>query len=95
MTLAENLTDSSGRLLLPAGTTLTDKHLRYCQMWGIPEAEIVGNDPAESPEETLNPAAVAAAEARLRPLYRHVDLEHPFISTLFRHCVLVEARRGR
>jgi len=42
---------------------LTEKHLRYCQMWGVMEADIAGDEPIEDPEMVaLDPAALAAAE---------------------------------
>jgi hypothetical protein len=97
MVLAAPLTDAGGRLLLPAGTALTEKHLRYFQMWGIPEADIEGGDhPAErDAEAALDPVRVAQATDEARLQFRHADLDHPVLGQLFRHCVLVAARRRR
>ncbi len=92
MVLAVEIVDGIGRLLLPGGTVLTDKHLRYCQMWGVTDAEIVGDEPMEDPETAaIDPAVLASAEADVRPNFRHCDLSHPVIEAVFKHCVLTRA----
>ncbi len=40
MTLASDLRSMHGRLLLPMGTSLTEKHLSIIKMWGVTEANI-------------------------------------------------------
>jgi hypothetical protein len=88
MVLAADIVDGNGRLLLPAGTTVTDKHVRYCQMWGVLEVEIAsGEGPPVVTEPVIDPARLAAAEALLRPRFRHVDQAHPVVDILFRHAV--------
>ena len=95
MVLAADIVDGMGRLLLPGGTTLTDRHLRYCQMWGIADAEIATDELAEAPPEaTLDPERLAAAAALLERRFRHCDRAHPVIETLFQYCVEREALRG-
>jgi hypothetical protein len=85
MALAADIVDTGGRLLLPKGTVLTEKHLRYCQMWGIADADIQGAPTAEVAPPVIDPEALAAAENRLRPRFRHLDLSHPVVAELFRH----------
>ena len=43
MVLAESVSTFRGQLLLPAGTTLTDKHIEKLVAWGVAEAEIEGH----------------------------------------------------
>jgi hypothetical protein len=98
MVLAADIVDGGGRLLLPAGTTLTDKHLRYCQMWGVTEAEIHASNeetPAELP--VADPARVEAARGAVLPRFRHVDQAHPVIDALLRHAIAasIAAQRAR
>ena len=45
MTLAAPVHDRSGRLLIPAGMTLQDKHLRVLRAWGVSEVRIQDGDP--------------------------------------------------
>jgi hypothetical protein len=68
MVLAENATTFRGQLLLPAGTTLSEKHIEKLLAWGISEAEIEGHaDPTLQDVETALAAApdLAAANAAL------------------------------
>jgi hypothetical protein len=93
MALAADIVDTGGRLLLPKGTVLTEKHLRYCQMWGIADADIQGGPaPSEPAPAAIDPARLEAAENRLRPRFRHLDLMHPVIAALFRHAAEAGAR---
>ena len=92
MALAADIVDTGGRLLLPKGTVLTEKHLRYCQMWGIADADIQGGAASDHAPPEIDPAALAAAENRLRPRFRHLDLAHPVIAALFRHAAESGAR---
>lgn len=95
MTLAADLQEPGGRLLLPAATLLTDRHLRYFQMWGVSGAEIEGDDAhaAGVEAETIDPAILAEAEAHMTSHFRHTDTSHPIVSQVLRHCVAREARR--
>lgn len=94
MTLAADLQEPGGRLLLPAATVLTDRHLRYFQMWGVGGAEIEGDEArAGGVPETADPALVAEAEANMAALFRHTDVDHPVVSQVLRHCITREVRR--
>ncbi len=94
MVLAAAIHDSGGRLLVPAGIALTDKHLRLFQMWGIADAEVEGEGAGAPEEEPLDAASLSAAEAELRPHFRHADLSHPVVAAVFRYCVTAAARRS-
>ncbi len=74
MTLAAPVHDRSGRLLIPAGMTLQDKHLRVLQAWGVSEVRIQDGDPpatdpdpdaVEGTQPTAGEEDPDAAEARL------------------------------
>jgi hypothetical protein len=93
MVLAADISDATGRLLLPAGTAVNSRHLRYCQMWGVLEVEIVGDDPAPSDEPALDPERLTAARAELEPRFRHVDVAHPLIDALLTHCSVAVVTR--
>lgn len=86
MVLAEDINDQQGRLLMPAGTALTARHLRAFQLWGIQVVRIRGE--GAGPEQDLRdptPEEVATAEAELRPRFRG-DAAHPFTAELLRLC---------
>lgn len=94
MVLKSDVCDRSGRMLLPAGVELTEKHLQIFRAWGVVEAEIVGDSDGDGTApgiEEIDSEALAAAEALVKPLFLHNDLEHPAIKELLRICI---ARRA-
>ena len=85
MILAGDVHDRNGRLLLGAGTELTDKHIYVFRTWGVIEADIIGieEDSDSHPfTNVIDPDVWAAAEAEIKPLFRHTDLTHPVINQL-------------
>jgi hypothetical protein len=95
MTLAADLQEPGGRLLLPAATVLTDRHLRYFQMWGVSEADIQseGSESTVNEADLADPAVVAEAQTNMAALFRHTDTGHPVVSQVLHHCVAREIRR--
>ena len=83
---------------MPAGAELTEKHFSIFRMWGVLEAEIVGDNVAEDPETEpnaeLDPAALAAAREEVELLFVHNDTEHPAIKELMRICIERRAARA-
>jgi hypothetical protein len=91
MTVASDVLDRSGRLLLGAGVQLGDKQLRICKAWGILEVDIVGSDTDTAnttPEESIKPERLQELEAELMPLFRNTNLSYPPMAELFRLCLL-------
>lgn len=99
MIVCGDLKDRNGRLLVAAGTRLTEKHIRIIKIWGIIEANIEGvseADIAPIDEETIAPEQWKAAEALLEDHFRYNDLEDPAIAELFRigrRCKALEMMR--
>jgi hypothetical protein len=87
MILETEIQDYSGRLLLGAGSEITEKHLKIFKMWGITKADIRGIEKEEVAVRAtaqIDPLLLEEAEAEGRELFRHTDLEHPCIKELFR-----------
>jgi hypothetical protein len=93
MILDEDVHDAQGRLLMPKGTVLTDRHLRAFQLWGILAVGIRGPEGEEPPAPRISPELLAQAEALIRPRFRNNDPAHPLIAVLIVTCTLREARR--
>ena len=96
MVLSADVKDRSGRVLLAAGNTLTEKSLRVFKMWGVTEAEVAGVAQEEiiaKKSASLNPELVKAAESNVETLFTHCDKEQPLIKELFRLTVLRAARK--
>lgn len=87
MILARDAKDLNGRILLAAGTEITEKHLRVFKIWGVSEAEIVGIDQEDVAAKTaaqVDPANLKDAEEKTQKLFVFVDKSHPAISELMR-----------
>ena len=91
MVLAEDVHDQQGRLLLPSGSELTERHLRAFQMWGILTVKVRGAG-EEPSEPVISPEILAEAEARVRQRMHNNDLALPVIAEILRFAVQREAR---
>lgn len=96
MVLAADLKSPQGRLLLPAGTVLEDRHLTICKIWGVIEADIEGVDQEQAEKNTLDaldPGKVAESRRLMARRFAHADTKLPFMRELARQAVLQTARR--
>ncbi len=97
MHLSADLRDRNGRLLLKAGTELTDRCLYLLRTWGTVEAEIEGADEERLPpvgKDSLNPELLAGIEKSIAPLFRCSNTDHPAIKELMRIRIMQEAGHG-
>lgn len=96
MTVASDVTNINGQLLLPTGLKLTERHLSMLEAWGITEVDVQGvtrEEVATKSVEQLDPQVLAEVEKELAEVFRHTDRTHPLISELFRLCVIRKAQR--
>ncbi len=84
MVLSQDVRDPLGRLLVAAGTVTTPRHAEILKKWGISVVEIESDDDSQGAEVT--PEILEKAKESLRPRFRRVDLEHPFMEELFAQC---------
>jgi hypothetical protein len=95
MLLGADVHDRNGRLLIRAGTDLTDKSIYVLRTWGVIQVDITGMENAENvchANGAFDPALLASLEAEVKPMFRHADLNHPGMSELFRLCILRRAQ---
>jgi ERCC4-related helicase len=89
-TLADDVSDKSGRILLRANAVLNEKQLKILKTWGITEASI--NSDIDNTQEnkkgikTIDPAVLAAAKVKTTALFRHANLDHPAMEKLHEIC---------
>lgn len=91
MTLASEVRARNGRLLVPAGKEITEKHLEIFKAWGVTEANIEGvekKDVMEAAVQEIDPVLLKKSEEVTASVFQHTNLGHPFIAELFRLCVL-------
>jgi HD-like signal output (HDOD) protein len=87
MVVGGDVKDRNGRLLVAAGTRLTEKHIRIVRIWGVAEAEIEDiskKDGVLPSKDVIDPAIIRAAAETMRRRFRYNDLGNPAISELFR-----------
>lgn len=91
MTLAAPVTDRMGRLLIPAGADLSERHVGALATWGVDQIEIEA-DEAPVPEVEIPAELEAQAQREVAGIFRHAGEEHEFLSALTEIAV---ARRAR
>jgi hypothetical protein len=91
MILKRNVTDRSGRMLLPEGATLEAKHFGIFRMWGVLEVEVTDEGEAEPVVQLLgdeaDPELMKQASDEICRIFSHNDPEHPAIRELIRICI--------
>lgn len=89
MVVATKITDRRGRLLIPAGSELSERHVQALRMWGVTHLDVDGDrdDFEDDSPVTEDPQLVIAAEEAVDLILHRNDLAHPFISVLRRTAV--------
>jgi len=88
--LAENVLDPMGRLLLAAGTVLSERHIKILRKWGIRSVNVKTESPEE--EEHLPEELIESAKADLAERFRHFERDFPAASEIYRIAVERRAR---
>jgi len=86
MVLAKNVTEARGQVLLTAGQTVQDNHLRIFKAWGVTEADVEGVDQAEltsAATSSIDPEVVRKANEQATSLFMFNNLDDPAISQLY------------
>jgi hypothetical protein len=95
MKLEKDVKERGGRVLLRAGTEISDRHLGILKTWGIDEAEIENVTPEDVASGTgveLDPEAFKLAEEAIDQLFVHGDRSNAAVRELIRLCVLRRVR---
>jgi len=79
MKLEKDVQDRSGRVLLRAGTEITERHLNIFRTWGVAEDDIESMSRQEATAHftrNLDPEVLKAAQEFISPLFVHPDATH-------------------
>jgi len=85
MVLAGDAVATGDRLLLRAGSELTEAHLRTLRMWGVFDVDVQGvtrEDIIAGAAGPLDPATRDAIELRIDTLFGRAHRTHPLIDEL-------------
>ena len=86
MVLATDAVAAGSRLLLRAGSEITEAHLQTLRMWDIAGVDVQGvsrEDVVARAAAQLDAATRDAIEAELDTHFRFTDRSHPLIAELF------------
>ena len=97
--VAQNVLDLSGRMLVPAGTALTAKHLRAFKIWGVEKVAIASAGDSAEPDRSViprdaDPGQLERARAAATERFRHAPTDLPAMSLLYDLCVARNLSRG-
>lgn len=90
MVLAAAVSDRRGRLLIPKGASLSDRHMHALRLWGIPQIAVEGEANGSESASAPSPERLAQAEAKVSPRFAGVGTDHPFLAQL-RACAIERA----
>ena len=84
MELGEDVTDRSGRVLLRAGTSLSEKSIKVLKTWGITHITIAGEDSNTPYQEIIaaHPELLEQANEMAAIRFKLVDKDHPLFKAL-------------
>lgn len=89
LVLAKEIVDKNGRVIVKKGTKLTEKHLKAFKVWRVMQFYVEGEG-EEVASEGVSEEDFLKAERKVRPNFRHTDMESDFIKTLYDYCVRKE-----
>jgi len=95
MTVAADVKNIDGMLLIPAGCELKERQINILQAWGVAEVEIestVESEAASDPFAKIPPELLAALTAELRALFWQPDETSPVYNEIFRLMLLRRAK---
>ncbi|MDH5518377.1 MAG: hypothetical protein OEY36_11270 [Gammaproteobacteria bacterium] len=82
--------DRSGRVLLAAGTGLSDESIKIIKSWGVAEVDVELTDRQTKQDSNIgetDPVKLENAEIELSKRFRFLNKNHPFTCELFRLCL--------
>ena len=87
MVLSADVVDKRGRLLIPAGKELTERHVGALSQWGVDRIEVEGDGPEGADGGEVEPWAIDQAAAEVDLLFSRVNRQHPMMAALADACV--------
>ena len=76
MTLAADVKNKHGNIMIKQGMSLTEKHIMLLKAWGVPEADVEGVDRNELDREemkTVSPEVIEVIERELNEFFPPLD----------------------
>ncbi|MFO7726962.1 MAG: HDOD domain-containing protein [Desulfonatronovibrio sp.] len=81
--LAGDVVTPNGRLLLPRGIVLAEKHISYLKKWGIARVNILEKKGSQSQGDEIKKIITEEIEGFLSPVYSRNDFQHPVVRLVY------------
>ncbi|MFP4084153.1 MAG: HDOD domain-containing protein [Desulfonatronovibrio sp.] len=81
--LAGDVVTPNGRLLLPRGIVLADRHISYLKKWGIARVNILEKKGSQSQGDEIKKIITEEVEGFLSPIYSRNDFQHPVVRLVY------------
>lgn len=97
MVVAADVRNLDDMLLLPAGASLTARHLKVLRSWGVGEVVVEASDETEEasdPLRRLPPEVLSQMEQSLREVFWKLDATQPLQQTVFQLMLMRQAQRA-
>ena len=97
MIVARDVANMDGVLLIPAGSTLSDRQIEILQAWGVSEVEVRVSDAVPDPDPLahLSAEAVAEMKAELNEIFWRPSDSNPVFQEIFHLLLCRKARKER
>lgn len=93
MVLEQPVSNTNGRVLLPAGCEINEKHIKAMKMWGIVDLCVKGNaEGGESQPSAVTPDKLEEAKTCVAEAFKHANLGTPIMDAIYNEAVAYYAR---
>lgn len=93
MVLEQPVSNANGRMLIPAGCELNEKHIKAMKMWGIPDVSVKGTDEVKNDGNgDMDPKKIDAAKTALADTFRHTNQDLTAMQEIYKLAVIQHAR---
>lgn len=93
MVLEQPVSNTNGRVLLPAGCEINEKHIKAMKMWGIVDLCIKGStESGESETNAVTSHKLENAKNSVAEAFKHANLGTPIMNAIYNEAVAYYAR---
>lgn len=93
MILEQPVANTNGRVLLPAGCEINEKHIKAMKMWGIVDLCVKGGvESDDSQASAVSPEKLEMAREFLAEAFKHANSGTPIMDAIYAEAIAYHAR---
>lgn len=94
MILEQPVVNTNGRVLLPTGCEINEKHIKAMKMWGIVDLCVKGTtENAETETDDTAPEKLEDAKNNLAEAFKYANTGTPIMDAIYQEAVAFYARK--